>query len=65
MVLGWDQPLPSIKGDLIPQGRAEDAVARNANLEPLDTAGGIAASLVVHANADKLNDYECDNNNGI
>ncbi len=33
VVLGRNQPLPSIEMDLIPQGRAENEAARNANLE--------------------------------
>ena len=44
VVLGRDQPLPSIKMDLVPQGRAEDDAARNANLEPLDVAGVTATA---------------------
>ena len=39
VALGRDQPLPLIKEELIPQGRAEDAAARNTNLQPLDVAG--------------------------
>jgi hypothetical protein len=34
VVLGRDQPLPSIEEELVPQGRAEDAAACNANLQP-------------------------------
>jgi hypothetical protein len=64
VVLGRDQPLPSIKEELVPQGRAEDAAACNANLQPFDVAGVVAASIV-HTNADKLDDYEIDGNNGI
>jgi hypothetical protein len=32
VVLGQDQPLPSIEEELVPQGQAEDAAACNANL---------------------------------
>jgi len=53
VVLGQDQPLPSIKEELVPQGQAEDAVARNANIQPFDVAGVMAAPII-HANADKL-----------
>ena len=53
VVLGRDQPLPSIEEELVPQGQAEDAVARNANLQPFDVAGVVAAPIV-HANADEL-----------
>jgi len=64
VVLGRDQPLPSIKEELVPQGQAEDAVACNANLQPFDVAGVVAA-LIVHTNADKLDNYEIDNDDGI
>jgi hypothetical protein len=53
VVLGGDQPLPSIEEELVPQGRAEDAAARNANLQPFDVAG-VAAAPIVHANVDKF-----------
>jgi hypothetical protein len=53
VVLGRDQPLPSIEEELVPQGQAEDAAARNANLQPFDVAGVVAAPIV-HANADEL-----------
>ncbi len=39
-------------------------MARNANLRPFDVAGVVAAPIV-HANADKLDDYEIDDNDGI
>jgi hypothetical protein len=65
VALEQDQPLPPIKEELIPQGHAKDAVAHNANLEPLDVAGVMAASSIVHANADKLGDYKIGNNDGI
>jgi hypothetical protein len=55
VVLGRDQPLPSIKEELVPQGQAEDAAACNANLQPFYVAGVVAAPIV-HANADELND---------
>ena len=37
--LGRDQPLPSMEVELVPQGHAEDAAARNANIQPLNIAG--------------------------
>ena len=64
VVLGRDQPLPSIEEELVPQGQAKDAAARNANLQPFDVAGVVAASIV-HANADELDDYEIDDDDGI
>ncbi len=39
VALGRDQPPPSIEVEFVPQGRAEDAAARNANIQPLDIAG--------------------------
>ena len=64
VALRQDQPLPSIEEEFVPQGRAKDAVACNANLQPLDIAGVGAASPFVHANGDKLNGYKSDNNDG-
>jgi len=64
VVLGRDQPLPSIKEELVPQGQAEDAAARNANLQPFVLAG-VEAAPIVHANADELDDYEIDKDDGI
>ena len=64
VVLGRDQPLPLIEEELVPQGRAEDAAARNANLQPFNVAG-VEAVPIVHANADKLDDYEVDDDDGI
>ncbi len=64
VVLGRDQPLPLIEEELVPQGRAEDAAARNANLQPFDVTG-VAAAPIVHANTDKLDDYKIDNDNDI
>ncbi len=65
MVLGQDQPLPSIKEELVPQGRAEDATACNANLELFDVAGVAVAPSIVPANADELDDYEFEDNGSI
>ena len=64
VVLGKDQPLPSIEMELVPQGQAEDAAARNANIQPFDVAGVVAAPIV-HANADELDDYEIDDDDSI
>jgi hypothetical protein len=51
-ILGQDQPLPSIEEELVPQGRAKNAAARNANLQPFNVA-------------DELNNYGIDDNNSI
>jgi hypothetical protein len=64
VVLGQDQPLPLIEEELVPQGQAKDAAARNANLQPFNVAGVVAAPIV-HCNADKLNNYEVDDDDGI
>jgi len=64
VVLGTDQPLPSIEVELVPQGQAEDAAACNANIQPFDVAGVVAASIV-HANVDELDDYKIDDDDGI
>jgi hypothetical protein len=64
VVLGQDQPLPSIEEELVPQGHAKDAAARNANLRRFDVAG-VAVAPIIHANADEFIDYKIDNNNGI
>ena len=63
-VIGQDQPLPSIEEELVPQGRAKDATARNANLQPFDVTGVVAAPIV-HTNADELGDYKIDDDYGI
>ena len=54
VVLGRDQPLPSIEEDFT-TSRQKDAAAHNANLQPFDVAGVVAAPIV-HANADELDD---------
>ena len=64
VVLGRDQPLPSIEEDLAPQGQAKDAAAHNANLQPFDVAG-VVAEPIVHANADELDDDKIDDDDGI
>jgi hypothetical protein len=64
VVLGRDQPLPLIKEELVPQGCAKDAAARNANLRPFKVAG-VAAAPIVHANADKFIDYKIDDDDSI
>jgi hypothetical protein len=64
VVRGKDQTLPSIEMELVPQGQAEDAAARNANIQPFDVAGVVAAPIV-HANADELDDYEIDDDDSI
>jgi hypothetical protein len=64
VVLGRDQPLPSIEEELVPQGHAKDAAACNANLRPFDITG-VAAAPIVHANANEFLNYKIDNNDGI
>jgi hypothetical protein len=54
-----------IKEELVPQGHAKGIAACNANLEPLDIPGVAVSLSILHTNADKLNNYEIDNDNGI
>jgi len=65
VVLGQDQPLPSIIEELIPQGCTKDAVARSANLQPFDVAEVPAALPIMHTNMDKLKDYQIDNDDDV
>jgi hypothetical protein len=64
VVRGKDQTLPSIEVELVPQGQAEDAAACNANIQPFDVAGVVAAPIV-HTNANELDDYDIDGDDGI
>ncbi len=64
VVLGRDQPLPSIEETLIPQWQAEDAAARNSNLKPFDVTG-VAAAPTIHANTNKLDKYKIDDDDNI
>ncbi len=64
VVLGQDQPLPLIKEELVPQGHAEDAAARNANLRPFD--GAWHSPIHRHdGGCTKIDDYKIDDNYGI
>ncbi len=65
VALGRDQPLPSIEVELVPQGHAEDAAARNANIQLLNIAGVWAATPLVQANVDELDAYKSDDDVGI
>ena len=53
----------NIKDEIEPQGRAKDAAARNANLEPL-IAAGVNAPNVVHALDNEI-DAPIDNDDSI
>ena len=64
VVLGQDLPLPLIEEELVPQGRAKNAAAHNANLQPFDVAGVVAAPSV-HANVDELDNYKIDDDDSI
>ena len=63
VALERDQPIPSVEDEIEPQGRAEDAAARNANLEPL-IAAGVNAPNVVHAHNNEI-DAPIDDDDGI
>jgi hypothetical protein len=55
VVLERDQPIPSLEYKIEPQGRAENAAAQNANLEPINVAG-VDTSTIIHANANNIDD---------
>ncbi len=53
---------PAIKDEIVPQGRAEDAAAQNANLTPLNLVAGVDGPTIVNAHDEKI---EYDNNKGV
>jgi hypothetical protein len=53
VVLEQDLPIPTIDDKIVPQGLAKDAMARNANLKPLDVAG-VGAPTILCANNDEI-----------
>ncbi len=59
VTLGRDHPIPTIKEDIMPQGRNEAAAARNANMEPF-AATGVDAPTIIHADINEI--YETDDN---
>jgi hypothetical protein len=63
VVLERDQPIPSLEYKIEPQGRAENAAAQNANLEPINVAG-VDTPTIIHANANEIDD-EIYNDDGI
>jgi hypothetical protein len=63
VVLKRDQPIPSMEDKIEPQGRAEDAAAQNASLEPINAAG-VDTPTVIHANANEIDNTD-DNDDGI
>ena len=63
IVLEQDQPIPSMEDEMEPQGRAKDAAAQNANLEPINAAG-VHTLTIIHANANEIDNAD-DNNDGI
>ncbi len=54
VTLGRDNPIPTIKEDIIPQGRAKADAARNANMEHF-TVAGVDAPTIVHADINEIN----------
>jgi hypothetical protein len=52
-----------MEDEIKPQGRAEDAAAQNANLEPINVTG-VDTPTIIHANANEIDDAE-DDNDGI
>jgi hypothetical protein len=61
VVLDQDQPIPLIEDKIEPQGRAKDAAARKANIEPFNVAG-VDALTIVHANNNEIDEIDDDNN---
>ncbi len=63
VTLGRYHPIPTIKEDIMLQGRNEAAAARNANMEPFTTAE-VDAPMIIHANINEI-DKTDNNDNGI
>ena len=63
VVLERHQPIPSLEYEIEPQGRAENAAAQNANLEPINVAG-LDTPTIIHDNANELY-YSIYDNDGI
>jgi hypothetical protein len=63
VTLGQDHPIPTIKEDIIPQGRAKDDAARNTNMEQFAVTG-VDAPTIIHANINEI-DKTDDNVDGI
>ncbi len=61
IVLDPDQPIPSIEDKPKYQGCAEDAAARNANMELFNVAG-VEALTIVCANYNNIDNIDDDNN---
>jgi hypothetical protein len=62
IILNQDQPILLIGDKIEPQGRTEDAAARNANIEPFNIAG-VDAPTIVRTNDNEINKINDDNNN--
>jgi hypothetical protein len=63
VTLGRDQPNPTIKEDIIPQGRAKADAACNTNMEQFAIAG-VDAPRIIHADINEIDETD-DNDNGI
>jgi hypothetical protein len=59
VVLKRDLPIPPIEDKFEPQGRAKDAVACNATLEPFYVTG-VDAPTIILANNDEINEIDDD-----
>ncbi len=62
IVLNQDQPNPLMEVEIEPQGRTKDIAVCNVNIEPFNVAG-VDALTIVHANNDKINKIDDNNNN--
>jgi hypothetical protein len=64
VTLGPDHPIPTIKEDIIPQGRAKADAACNANMEQFAVAG-VDAPTIIHANINEIDETDDDDDDGI
>jgi hypothetical protein len=63
VTLGQDHPSPTIKEDIILQGRVEADAARNANMEQF-TVAGVNAPRIIYADINEIDETD-DDDNGI
>jgi hypothetical protein len=64
VTLGQDHPIPTIKEDIIPQGRIEADAAHNANMEQFAIAG-VDAPTIIHADINEIDETDDDDNSII
>ncbi len=59
VTLGRDHPIPTIKEDIIPQGRAKANAARTTNMEQFAVTG-VDAPTIIHANTNEIEETDND-----